>query len=1326
MALQHQQLGINNPYAAATPSTLAKQPSPDLPSHPTLQRLPSDEEPSRSYATDETLATVMAAGVTPTPAAAVASTSSPSLSGARSSPQLGQQPMKYSEWSSAPSLQQQQGHQRQAHSQYDDAPMEDEEDVYDGEQQNRQQGSMAGPQSIIVEQEEYDEREDEAEDIEDAASDSASSVPDEDIDFGLTYALHTFVATVEGQASVLKGDSLVLLDDANSYWWLVRVLKTEEVGYIPAENIETPWERLARLNKHRNVDLAAPRAEEHQEGQRNDLYAAAGAGGYGSPGATSVQAPFSSPVAHARRAGSQYSEDGYDEAAQSPSWENGIGGGGGGGGTSSKGQRSHLAHQHSASERRVFFAPPTYVDHPGQTWSDSSQSSGDEGDAENDGQELDGGEDDREAEAEVDAVEGEVHDGSAARTMEPDDGIAWDDRAVEAQRQQQQQQHSGQARSIGEQTLSLTSQAGAPGPMSASGSSESLLQQLESGETRRITATPSVAQDSPTRGDAELDGRRLPSASGDQAARDQQTRKVSTGSNMSVASQSSAGSGISYESPEQPGSSSKRSRSRDGSGDVSDDGKKKRSGVFSGLFRKKDKRAGPNKGVASSSSAGGGGNDSDSFVGRSSDDSTMLRTSVEQAPQPMLQSPSVAVGSHSPFVGEAPASPGMSPHGMRVHQIDQRQQQLYHQYMARSGGNPNLEPAARSYGTQAAATQRLSAGPAGRPSSVLISPNAANGSTGGIHATLSVVRVFAGNDLPAEASFKTVLLNSSTSSADLIRQALQRFHIAQGDKYYLSIKEVDGEEVELADDAKPLEAFERMCKEAGAEAAAQVRRASVGSISSVSSSLSLNPAIAKLGMNDFSDDSLVKIYLHKRGLQIRVPEDHVASGAASPSLRFALRIGIQAESLPDSMAFDPSSEAVLPREAIKAGPPARYSMTERWRSLSMAKSATVGEAIEAGIERFGIAEGVIDGGDDVEEKAHPRKSISKVRYVLVAKFTSGEQLRLSPGQRLLDVYRTPPLLKTVDRRASRDVSAADVGGDDPVFLLTRASGGPQRSPTTAEIIQRQRAELRANQSAIISAQANADRGVDVLLADRTMLRSSRIFNEGEEQVRYSYISSDGETFDVSQYVHEEWTENEVETLAAPPALERKNTETSVYVTAPSTPLETPDLLAQADPRRVQRVVDRVRKRKSDDTLRGMSPNLETIPEQIRGDVEASRTPPPVLIRHQRQQPSIASIMSVTAPLLPRPVRSEPLRPQRPIPLNDDFGIPAMMGVINARAEKYRAPVAVNKLSPVERLFFGPDVDCSKLPPRLRRHVEPMQERFRRLDAEIDDLIARLQ
>jgi len=55
----------------------------------------------------------------------------------------------------------------------------------------------------------------------------------EDIDFDFVYALHTFVATVEGQANAGKGDTMVLLDDSNSYWWLVRIVKDNSIGLFP-------------------------------------------------------------------------------------------------------------------------------------------------------------------------------------------------------------------------------------------------------------------------------------------------------------------------------------------------------------------------------------------------------------------------------------------------------------------------------------------------------------------------------------------------------------------------------------------------------------------------------------------------------------------------------------------------------------------------------------------------------------------------------------------------------------------------------------------------------------------------------------------------------------------------------------------------------------------------------------------------------------------------------------------------------------------------------------------------------------------------------------
>lgn len=125
------------------------------------------------------------------------------------------------------------------------------------QQQQQHGGQYEDEEHSILEDDSENEDGDEQDEFMDEDDSSSLSIPNESIDFDLVYSLHTFVATVEGQANVVKGDSLFLMDDSNSYWWLVRVLKTQEVGYIPAENIETPFERLARLNKHRNVDVSA-------------------------------------------------------------------------------------------------------------------------------------------------------------------------------------------------------------------------------------------------------------------------------------------------------------------------------------------------------------------------------------------------------------------------------------------------------------------------------------------------------------------------------------------------------------------------------------------------------------------------------------------------------------------------------------------------------------------------------------------------------------------------------------------------------------------------------------------------------------------------------------------------------------------------------------------------------------------------------------------------------------------------------------------------------------------------------------------------------------
>lgn len=99
----------------------------------------------------------------------------------------------------------------------------------------------------------------------------------EDIDFEFVYALHTFVATVEGQANAAKGDTMVLLDDSNSYWWLVRVVKDSSIGECSAgmcAHLAGPWLTLSRLSPrrtHRNANGAPSPPEQAQKYRRESI-----------------------------------------------------------------------------------------------------------------------------------------------------------------------------------------------------------------------------------------------------------------------------------------------------------------------------------------------------------------------------------------------------------------------------------------------------------------------------------------------------------------------------------------------------------------------------------------------------------------------------------------------------------------------------------------------------------------------------------------------------------------------------------------------------------------------------------------------------------------------------------------------------------------------------------------------------------------------------------------------------------------------------------------------------------------------------------------------
>jgi hypothetical protein len=313
---------------------------------------------------------------------------------------------------------------------------------------------------------------------------------------------------------------------------------------------------------------------------------------------------------------------------------------------------------------------------------------------------------------------------------------------------------------------------------------------------------------------------------------------------------------------------------------------------------------------------------------------------------------------------------------------------------------------------------------------------------------LSVIRVFAGKNVQTEATFKTVLLNSSTTSSDLVRQAIQRFRLPAGedeDDYYLTVKQVEGSSAVLRPNENPLGVFETLVEEA--LELPKVKRSSVGSISSVASNLSMHPAIKKLSMNDFTDDSAVKFYLNRKsdkadgsvddhGYDETIvaesltdePETRISKSQylsvstahannvtperfSSPSFRFALQLVIYPEDLPDDMVFDPLTEAIIFKHTLRdrsqSSPMTSPSISHNMRRkvFVFPKNVTVAEVIELGLERFGISEGVVDGGDEVEDKLTKRRSTVRVRYGLTVDFgNQGSFLCLICSLHLMSLY----------------------------------------------------------------------------------------------------------------------------------------------------------------------------------------------------------------------------------------------------------------------------------------------------------------------------------
>jgi len=1210
----------------------------------------------------------------------------------------------------------------------------------------------------------------------------------------------------------------------------------------------------------------------------------------------------------------------------------------------------------SSGSRRVIFAPPTYVDHPGKTWISDGESDSDGDDSgEDEDDQQDGQEEDRQADQHR-AVNGHMAGQSVGPDMEPDDGVEWADQAtIEQQRRmvanrQPQADAAGAAQSNNPYLVARqNSSSDLNGPSSPYDPAHA------SNDVKRITVTPNVAQGangSPL----------LPSAVMQQQQNGPGSRNVSGQSTNSLHSVTSNSSLRSSEPASPPKKIKKSSKE-----DLAEGGEKKKKGVLSGLFSRKGKDK-DKKGISSSDNRNSEDSQASMVEGSPASQS---RYSLDDSPK----RPMVTINERQENDQPQPAAAAAVQHSYRLQQRDQALQQSYSsKYLKSSPSSDSSSPIAEQAAAavaQSAAAMRLSAmngGSTNRPPSLMFSPNPAG------PPLLNVMRVFAGDHIRSEASFKTVLLNETTTSSDLIRQAMQRFSLKGAAEptadimYYLTIKDMSGEEMELASPERPLPAFQEVVARWSEDDETHVKKVRRSSISSISSMMSLSnhPAIAKLGMNDYGDDSAVKIYLNRRrpgsmqvgtgmpepasefssystqlstvqeaspnkvlalqdgsgtstpprrnpGLTVNVGSSQASPERfSSPSAKFTIQLLIHQSDLPDGSAFDPASDSIISRQVVRdrmaAGHPSPpMGPVPRRRLFILPRNATVVEAIEQGLERFGILEGVVDGGDDVESKAGDRRSGTKVRYTLSAvRDGDGKSLSacirndlmseraLFPSSKLLEAYTVPPKMRPVEkstkeqRRRSRDVSltlgdAGEVLPTDPVFILRRVNPksfgartinpgalqsqqrqqpSPHDTPRASdrnpkspqEIIAAQRAASRATQEALISAQENQSQGVDVVVRDKGTIRSSRLLEpNGAEVLRYSYIDDDGETYDISELLEEEWGSEAVQSpeQLSPPRLTRQGTDQSVYHTAPSTPQEgmdrpilggrrpsstasgSYDLLHSVVQRsagqqdnykleeKLHRVIDKVKSTssmKSSSSLDSVdaarpiitsntsygsnytsngrttptytgngrsTPNgqvsgrttpqarsLSPLPEGREADLtprsssrqqdfqNTAATVNRIISRH-RQQPSIASIMSdlsVPAPhdddegsstprtatssthptpplssngynmgMYRRAVSTSPSPyPRAPISYSDDFGIKALLAIVEARAKDLGIKkVQMKESDEVERYLVGDKVDMESVHPGIRGCFENVQSRLDKFDEEVDDLLAQV-
>ncbi|CAG8794797.1 3910_t:CDS:2, partial [Racocetra persica] len=396
-----------------------------------------------------------------------------------------------------------------------------------------------------------------------------------------------------------------------------------------------------------------------------------------------------------------------------------------------------------------------------------------------------------------------------------------------------------------------------------------------------------------------------------------------------------------------------------------------------------------------------------------------------------------------------------------------------------------------------------------------------------------VLRVFAGRNLSTNFQYKVILLNKNATTTSLIKQSIHRFKLDDGnfDNYYISIKEINKDEKCLLPDQRPFETFSSLTSSHSIPLPS-VRR------SSISSNLSDDETIRKLQLHDSPNTVCLclnkKTKIGEKKLRVRVliyPDDLPVR--LRPTKVAETRVSMSVpKHLAEKAARRRSKEEAKPKE----------------KSLIVAANTTVRQVIEKALDKNGINEGIVDDGGIYEDE--------KLRYQLMI-IVDGEEKFIDPNANIVSVYQSPPDLRhfSMDSIDSQSSLALDYRPDESIFVLRllRQEERQQRAMPSVEevkrytqdvrmievtnqqlkdqeeefskkqLIEQQRQYSQAKQKSIISARKNQEQGVDIV-TDMGAIRSSRVFGN---RVRYSFISTGGDTIDISKLIEDVWGDDEL-------------------------------------------------------------------------------------------------------------------------------------------------------------------------------------------------------